>query len=77
MGEGGSFLMELLKIASGNQIRSIKILSVASIDLRTTENSDLSKELPKLKTEELTLAMFLFFFLTVIFVSENVSESST
>ena len=29
VGEDGSFLMELLKIESSNQIRSIKILCVA------------------------------------------------
>lgn len=32
MGEDGSFLMELLKIASSNQIRSIKILSVSVVE---------------------------------------------
>lgn len=30
--EAGSFLMELLKIASGNQIKTIKFLSKAGAD---------------------------------------------
>lgn len=38
--EDGSFQMELLKIASGNQIRSIKILSIAVAEKSKTENSN-------------------------------------
>lgn len=38
VGEEGSFLMELLKIASSNQIRSIKILSVAGAEYSKTES---------------------------------------
>lgn len=37
MGEDGSFLMELLKIACSNQIRSIKILFVAVAAYSKTE----------------------------------------
>lgn len=41
MGEDGSFLMELLKIASSNQIRSIKILSIAAAEKSKTEYSEI------------------------------------
>lgn len=47
MGEDGSFLMELLKIASSNQIRSIKILSVSVADLSKTEDSKIKTETQK------------------------------
>lgn len=41
MGEDGSFLMELLKIASSNEIRSIKILSIAVAEKSKTEYSNI------------------------------------
>lgn len=41
MGEDGSFLMELLKIASSNQIRSIKILCIAVAEKSKTEYSNI------------------------------------
>lgn len=40
MGEDGSFLMELLKIASSNQIRSIKILSRAVAEKSKTRTNN-------------------------------------
>lgn len=49
MGEAGSFLMELLKIASINQIRSIKILSVSVADSRKTDDSNVKTQTPPLK----------------------------
>lgn len=54
VGEDGSFLMELLKIASGNQIRSIKILRVAVAEQSKTENSNVKTErrVSKYKAEE-------------------------
>lgn len=39
VGEDWSFLLEMLKIASGNQIRAISILSSDGTDRRETGNS--------------------------------------
>lgn len=51
MGEAGSFLMELLKIASISQIRSIKILPVSVAGRQRGRGREKSRRFSRKKTQ--------------------------